>query len=231
MIRANATREEATPLTSGTALLLGSTIGISAGQRYRTSNPVTDRPMIIRCISDVPSKIVKILAIRAVFAGQIGFGGRGISTDSARPVRDEFRLRAGPGRDCRALPRSATAGERGGREVGGHPRRRVVHRPDFGGISEVYLATELHLYPLLVGARTGHTGRGAPGCHGTPRPVVVAPTRRRYGPPWRPCTRITARRTGFPTPRRPASLASAVIFGMRSAAGRRILFHPLSFHP
>ena len=39
----------------------GSTPGISAGQRYRTSSPVTARPMIIRWISDVPSKIVKIL--------------------------------------------------------------------------------------------------------------------------------------------------------------------------
>jgi hypothetical protein len=40
----------------------GSPIGITAGQRYRTSSPVTARPMIIRCISDVPSKIVKIFA-------------------------------------------------------------------------------------------------------------------------------------------------------------------------
>ena len=31
---------------------------------YRTSSPVTARPMIIRWISDVPSKIVKILASR-----------------------------------------------------------------------------------------------------------------------------------------------------------------------
>ena len=40
----------------------GYTIGISAGQRYRTSSPVTARPMIIRWISDVPSTMVKILA-------------------------------------------------------------------------------------------------------------------------------------------------------------------------
>jgi uncharacterized protein len=39
-------------------------IGISAGQGYRTSNPVTARPMIIRWISDVPSKMVKIRAKR-----------------------------------------------------------------------------------------------------------------------------------------------------------------------
>jgi hypothetical protein len=48
----------------------GLAAAITKGQRYRTSNPVTDRPMIIRWISDVPSKIVKILAVRAVYAGQ-----------------------------------------------------------------------------------------------------------------------------------------------------------------
>jgi len=37
---------------------------VSAGHRYRTSSPVTARPMIIRWISDVPSKMVKILASR-----------------------------------------------------------------------------------------------------------------------------------------------------------------------
>jgi hypothetical protein len=34
--------------------------GISAGQDQRTSSPVMARPMIIRWISEVPSKIVKI---------------------------------------------------------------------------------------------------------------------------------------------------------------------------
>jgi hypothetical protein len=37
---------------------------------YRTSSPVTVRPISIRWISDVPSKIVKILAEGAVSAGQ-----------------------------------------------------------------------------------------------------------------------------------------------------------------
>jgi hypothetical protein len=37
---------------------------VSAGQRYLTSSPVTVLPMIIRWISDVPSKIVKIFASR-----------------------------------------------------------------------------------------------------------------------------------------------------------------------
>jgi hypothetical protein len=40
------TREGAAPLTSGTARLPRSTIGIFAGQGYRTSSPVTARPMI-----------------------------------------------------------------------------------------------------------------------------------------------------------------------------------------
>jgi hypothetical protein len=48
----------------------GYTIGISAGQPYRTSSPVTARPTIIRWISNVASKIVKVLAVRAVYAGQ-----------------------------------------------------------------------------------------------------------------------------------------------------------------
>jgi hypothetical protein len=70
--------------------------GISAAQRYRTSSPVTARPMIIRWISDMPSKMVKILAVLAVYAGQRPARPPGISTDSARPVRDECRFRVGP---------------------------------------------------------------------------------------------------------------------------------------
>ena len=80
---------------------------------YRTSSPVTARPMIIRWISDVPSKIVKILAVRAVYAGQRPAEPPGISTDSARPVRDEFWLRAGLVRDWRAGRRRVPVGGRG----------------------------------------------------------------------------------------------------------------------
>jgi hypothetical protein len=79
-------------------------IGISAGRgrglAYRTSSPVTVRPISMRWISDVPSKIVKILAIGAVFAGQWPEYPRGISTDSARPTRDERRRPA----DLGAVP-------------------------------------------------------------------------------------------------------------------------------
>src|ERR1700690_4137080 len=71
----------------------GYTIGISAGRgrslAYLTSNPVIVRPISIPWISDVPSKIVKILAVRAVSAGQPPDCFRGISTDSAPAARGE----------------------------------------------------------------------------------------------------------------------------------------------
>ena len=38
--------------------------GKTAGRTYRTSSPVTARPTIIRWISEVPSKMVKIRASR-----------------------------------------------------------------------------------------------------------------------------------------------------------------------
>jgi hypothetical protein len=56
---------------------------------YRTSSPVTARPMIIRWISDVPSKMVKILDYGAVSTGQRPVVPRDISTDSARAARGE----------------------------------------------------------------------------------------------------------------------------------------------
>jgi hypothetical protein len=63
---------------------------------YRTSSPVIVRPISIRWISDVPSKIVKIPAVGTVSAGQRSAWGRSISTDPARPVRDECRFPSGP---------------------------------------------------------------------------------------------------------------------------------------
>ncbi len=54
----------------GRPLRPGLTIGsqpasqVSASSGYRTSSPVTARPMIMRWISDVPSKMVKIFASR-----------------------------------------------------------------------------------------------------------------------------------------------------------------------
>jgi hypothetical protein len=75
--------------------------------------PVTARPISIRSTSDVPSKIVKIVDLGAVSAGQRTVAPRGISTDSARPVRDEFRFWVGPVRDWRAGRRRASVGGRG----------------------------------------------------------------------------------------------------------------------
>jgi hypothetical protein len=69
---------------------------MSAVQSYRTSSPVIVRPISIRWISLVPSKIVKILDYGAVSAGQRPSGHHGISTDPARPIRDERRFPPGP---------------------------------------------------------------------------------------------------------------------------------------
>ena len=106
--------------------------------------------MIIRWISDVPSKMVKIFAVGAVSAGQTPVGPPGISTDSARPVRDEFRFWVGPERDRRAGHGCAQSEDEdedeGGQEVGGHPRCRSVRRLEDAGTSEVYSRADLLLY-------------------------------------------------------------------------------------
>jgi hypothetical protein len=52
--------------------------------------------MIIRWISLVPSKMVKILELAAVYAGQQPAYPCGISTDSARSARDECRVPESP---------------------------------------------------------------------------------------------------------------------------------------
>jgi len=50
---------------------------------YRTSSPVTALPMIMRWISDVPSKIVKLMEVRAVSAGRWPARRAFVSTNSA----------------------------------------------------------------------------------------------------------------------------------------------------
>jgi hypothetical protein len=50
---------------------------------YRTSSPVTALPMIMRWISDVPSKIVKLVEVQAVSAGRWPLGPALVSTNSA----------------------------------------------------------------------------------------------------------------------------------------------------
>jgi hypothetical protein len=65
----------------------GGRIGGHRRSGYLTSSPVKARPMIMRWISEVPSKIVKIVDYRAVIAGQRPVRRPGISTDSAPAVR------------------------------------------------------------------------------------------------------------------------------------------------
>jgi hypothetical protein len=62
---------------------------------YRTSRPVTERPMISRWISEVPSKIVKIVERQPVYAGRWRDAGRGVSTDPARRFVRLLRVQAG----------------------------------------------------------------------------------------------------------------------------------------
>jgi hypothetical protein len=50
---------------------------------YRTSRPVTALPMIMRWISDVPSKIVKLVDVPPVSAGRRRIGAALVSTNSA----------------------------------------------------------------------------------------------------------------------------------------------------
>jgi hypothetical protein len=62
---------------------------------YRTSSPVTALPMIMRWISDVPSKIVKLVELRAVPAGRWPDCEALVSTNSApaTTISDLSRLR------------------------------------------------------------------------------------------------------------------------------------------
>jgi hypothetical protein len=165
----------------------GFMLGISPGQRYRTSRPVTARPMIMRWISDVPSKMVKILAMGAVYAGQRPVAPRGISTDSARPVRDDFRFRVGPVRDWRAGRRRAPVGGRGQPGSWRTPSAECCLQPDAAGTFQVYSRTDLHVYlfsgcPPLQAVARGQATRGPDAGNAKyPGPGAVAPTRRRDG--------------------------------------------------
>ncbi len=53
---------------------------------YRTSSPVTALPMITGWISDVPSKIVKLMEVRAVSAARWAYDHTHVSTNSARCI-------------------------------------------------------------------------------------------------------------------------------------------------
>jgi hypothetical protein len=88
------------------------------------------RPISIRWISDVPSKMVKILAVRAVSSDQRPAGPRGIGTDSARPIRDECRFPSGPRPvSSVALMHAKTHREPSHCPLGGLLRRRYSASP------------------------------------------------------------------------------------------------------
>jgi hypothetical protein len=72
-IRVNRTREGAAPLPQQDDPPPTQHPGKTAGQTYRTSSPVTVRPISIRWISEVPSKIVKIWNTGQFPQGNDGF--------------------------------------------------------------------------------------------------------------------------------------------------------------
>jgi len=162
----------------------GFTIGISAGQSYRTSSPVTVRPISIRWISDVPSKIMKILAVRAVYAGQ----RPAALVVSARIQHAPTELNVGFGS---ARVRFRSWYERTPRRLVSLATASLAYSA--AGPSEVYFRVDLQVSRCRPGHRFGQRrGRAArgPDAHGTPpNPGLadVAPTRRRNGPdrPWR----------------------------------------------
>jgi hypothetical protein len=57
------------PVITASTGAVGSPSAMTSGY-YRTSSPVTALPMIMRWISDVPSKIVKLVEVGAVSAGR-----------------------------------------------------------------------------------------------------------------------------------------------------------------
>ena len=95
---------------------------------YRTSSPVTALPMIMRWISDVPSKIVKLLEVGAVSAGRWPVAGRLVSTNSARPSAFE----PGPGK--------LRAGERQSGNPG-HWRRTLAPRHSAPGLGRGHMSS------------------------------------------------------------------------------------------
>jgi hypothetical protein len=100
---------------------------------------------------------VKILATVAVYAGQRPAAPHGISTDSARPVQDEFRFWVGPVRDWRAGRRRASVGGRG---------RPVSWRTPSAGYSATG-TSQVHSHSDL---RLSRRSRYRPRVRGTDRP-------------------------------------------------------------
>ena len=129
-------------------------------KRPPTSSPVTALPMIMRWISEVPSKIVKLVEVRAVSAGRRRGWSTHVSTNSAHADGTSACLRF-----------SQFARAAGGREQ--QPGRR--NRPD-----------DLSREPRQQQSRT-HSPRGSVRCRTrrTQRPhaawIICAPTGSRSG--------------------------------------------------
>jgi hypothetical protein len=87
---------------------------------YRTSSPVTALPMIVRWISDVPSKIVKLMEVGAVCAGRWRAGRTFVSTYSAPQMRAPTVAGiSGDKRSCHRGCAEPSAGCAAGRQAGG----------------------------------------------------------------------------------------------------------------
>jgi hypothetical protein len=162
---------------------------------YRTSSPVTARPMIIRWISEVPSKMVKIVDYGAVSAGQWPARGRGVSTDSAPAVRGWQRFPAAP-RTLSSAVRTRAKKAPFGRSR--NPTPPQVHLRYIRALTCQYSSCRRDVprrqHDPGSAARTGHTPAGCVGTRFHPGPAVVGPTRRHHGAdrPWRAPPAYTA---------------------------------------
>ena len=157
----------------------------SAGRRRRTRGlgEWNQRPavassvhlsMIIRWISLVPSKIVKIVDERSVSAGQRRVWGCGISTDPAPDFGGRRRFPAAP----HMLPSTGGSPRKAPQTPGISCRQSIARRYLGGTFSLTCQGT-----PPVRQWRTGglHTGPTPRNAHGTLLAAVV-PTRRRHGP-------------------------------------------------
>jgi len=129
------------------------------GSGYLPSSLVTARPMSIRWISGVPSKMVKIVDYGAVSVGQRPVDPRGISTDPARVVRGESRFPSGPcTHSTVGTSKVYSSADLALSHRPGHP----AGRPATGGRGRI---------------RAGRTGNA-----GNPGLAAVTPIWRRHGP-------------------------------------------------
>ena len=130
--------------------------------------------MIIRWISLVPSKLVKIVDERSVSAGQRRVWGCGISTDPAPDFGGRRRFPAAP----HMLPSTGGSPRKAPQTPGISCRQSIARRYIGGTFSLTCQGT-----PPVRQWRTGglHTGPTPRNAHGTLLAAVV-PTRRRHGP-------------------------------------------------